>query len=535
MKKIKCVFFVISLTLIGSMVSAQATDSVKTKSGFFSKVNLSKIQMPKLHLPKVNLFKKDTTVKKDTVVAMQTKKQKATLVEKQIEVKPQDTATKKSFFSKLNLSKLNVFKKDTTKSNVISVAPLVTEKKVEVAKRPVVIADVEKVVKVNVPAAYAVPEKKAEAFVEKPIVDTTVIVKTKDTATKKTSWFSKISLFKKSNVNTDSTKIVAPVVEKPIVDTTVIVKTKDTASKKTSWFSKISASKKSSLNTDSAKVAAPVVEKPVVVATVIEKAKDTTVNKTSWISKISFSKKTKINNDSAQVKVKEAAKVKEVTVAKVDDTTSLYKTMQQKFLQYTATTTLSLLSGANFSKQTIDAGGYNSNFNYAFSDINEDVYKTGYFGGIRLDGQFKKKHEYSLGFSIAKVASGAKYSSSTKLTPVVGSFSPFKADDHFFVMSLAAHYKKLIPYGDLKKFKFYLVAGPSIDARLSNTSLDNQVSNAYKQIFIKGDLGLEFNNRSLYTLFFHYQHNIGSLTKLPVNTNMNTFQLGIMVKATDLL
>jgi hypothetical protein len=525
MKKIKCVFFVISLTLIGAMASAQATDSVKTKSGFFSKVNLSKIQMPKLHLPKVNLFKKGTTVKKDTVVAIQTKKEKATPVEKQIEVKPQDTAAKKSFFSKLNLSKLNVFKKDTTKSNVIAVAPLVTEKKVEVAKRPVVIADVEKVVKVNVPAAYAVPEKKAEAFVEKPIVDTTVLVKTKDTTTKKTNWFSKISAFKKSNVNTDSAKVATPVVEKPVVATTVIVKTKDTATKKTSWFSKISASKKNGLNTDSAKVAAPV----------IEKAKDTTVNKTSWISKISFSKKTKINNDSAQVKIKKAAKVKEVAVAKVDDTTSLYKTMQQKFLQYTATTTLSLLSGANFSKQTIDAGGYNSNFNYAFSDINEDVYKTGYFGGIRLDGQFKKKHEYSLGFSLAKVASGAKYSSSTKLTPVVGSFSPFKADDHFFVMSLAAHYKKLIPYGDLKKFKFYLVGGPSIDARLSNTSLDNQVSNAYKRIIIKGDLGLEFNNRSLYTLFFHYQHNIGSLTKQPIKTNMNTFQLGIMVKATDLL
>ncbi len=483
MKKIKCVFFVISLTLIGAMASAQATDSVKTKSGFFSKVNLSKIQMPKLHLPKVNLFKKDSTVKKDTVVAMQTKKEKATPVEKQIEVKPQDTAAKKSFFSKLNLSKLNVFKKDTTKSNVIAVAPLVVEKKVEVAEKPVVIADVEKVVKVNVPAAYAVPEKKAEAFVEKPIVDTTVIVKTKDTATKKPNWFSKISAFKKSNVNTDSPK-----------------------------------------------VATPVVEKPVVVATVVEKTKDTAVNKTSWISK-----KTNINNDSAQVKVKKAAKVKEVAAVKVDDTTSLYKAIQQKFLQYTATTTLSLLSGANFSKQTIDAGGYNSNFNYAFSDINEDVYKTGYFGGIRLDGQFKKKHEYSLGFSLAKVTSGAKYSSSTKLTPVVGSFSPFKADDHFFVMSLAAHYKKLIPYGDLKKFKFYLVAGPSIDARLSNTSLDNQVSNAYKQIFIKGDLGLEFNNRSLYTLFFHYQHNVGSLTKLPVKTNMNTFQLGIMVKATDLL
>ena len=152
MKKIKCVFFVISLTLTGTMATAQVTDSVKTKTGFFSKVNLSKIQMPKLHLPKVNLFKKDTTVKKDTVIATQTKKEKATLVEKQIEVKPQDTAAKKSFFSKLNFSKLNVFKKDTTKSNVIAEAPIVVEKKVEVAEKPVVIADVEKVVKVNVPA-----------------------------------------------------------------------------------------------------------------------------------------------------------------------------------------------------------------------------------------------------------------------------------------------------------------------------------------------------------------------------------------------
>lgn len=88
MKKIKCVFFVISLMLIGVMASAQATDSVKTKSGFFSKVNLSKIQMPKLHLPKGNLFKKDTTVKKDTAVAIQNKKEKTKLVEKPIEVNP---------------------------------------------------------------------------------------------------------------------------------------------------------------------------------------------------------------------------------------------------------------------------------------------------------------------------------------------------------------------------------------------------------------------------------------------------------------
>ena len=176
-----------------------------------------------------------------------------------------------------------------------------------------------------------------------------------------------------------------------------------------------------------------------------------------------------------------------------------------------------------------------SNFNYAISDINEDVYKTGYFGGIRLDGMFKKKHEYSLSFNLNKISTGANYTATSSLTPVVGSFSPFKAEDHFFIMSIAAHYKKLIPYGDLQKFKFYIVGGPSVDARLSKTSLDNQVTNAYKRIGIKGDLGLEFNNRSLYTMFFHYQYNIGSLTKSPIKNNINSFQLGIMVKATDLL
>ena len=209
--------------------------------------------------------------------------------------------------------------------------------------------------------------------------------------------------------------------------------------------------------------------------------------------------------------------------------------MKEQFLKYTATTTVSLLSGANFSKQTVDVGGFNSNFNYIYSDINNDVYKTGYFGGIRLDGMVKKKHEYSLSISLSKLSSGASYINSSSLGPVVGSFSTFKAEDHFFTMNLAAHYKKLIPYGDLDKFKFYIVGGPSVDARLNNTSLDNKATNAYKQIFIKGNLGVEFNNRLLYTLFLHYQHNIGSLTKAPIKTNINTFQIGIMVKAADLL
>lgn len=258
----------------------------------------------------------------------------------------------------------------------------------------------------------------------------------------------------------------------------------------------------------------------------LEKVKDTT-KKVSFLTKLKFNKKAELKTDSAIVVAPKVEKVK--------DTNSVYKSMKEQFLKYTATTTVSLLSGANFSKQTVDVGGFNSNFNYIYSDINNDVYKTGYFGGIRLDGMVKKKHEYSLSISLSKLSSGASYINSSSLGPVVGSFSTFKAEDHFFTMNLAAHYKKLIPYGDLDKFKFYIVGGPSVDARLNNTSLDNKATNAYKQIFIKGNLGVEFNNRLLYTLFLHYQHNIGSLTKAPIKTNINTFQIGIMVKAADLL
>lgn len=365
-----------------------------------------------------------------------------------------------------------------------------------------------------------------------PKVKDTIVVITVDTP-KKTSWLSKLGFTKKNAVKNDSAQIIAKVIDKPIVEVVekpLEVIQKDTATKK-SFFAKLDFKKINIFKKDTTIVKAKEVLSSKVKDTVATIAKDTT-KKTSWLSRIGFTKKKEVKTDSTYVAV---SKSKEVFNVKVKDTTSLYKTMEQKFLQYTATTTVSLLAGANFSKQNVDAGAYRSNFNYAYNDINEDVYKTGYFGGIRLDGLIQKKHEYSLGFNFSKITSGANYLSSSRLTPVVGNFSPFKAEDYFFVMNIAAHYKKLIPYGDLTKFKFYLVAGPSFDARISKVSLDNQVTNAYKQIFIKGDLGVEFNNRSLYTLFLHYNHNIGSLTKSPIQTNLNSFQLGIMVKATDLL
>ena len=291
-------------------------------------------------------------------------------------------------------------------------------------------------------------------------------------------------------------------------------------------FSKIHLPKFNFYKKDSSNSKSNEIKEKKAASIAVERVKDT-AKKASFLAKLRFNKRPELKADTAIV----VAPV----VEKAKDTSSIYKAMKEKFLKYTATTTVSLLAGANFSKQIVNAGDYNSNFNYIYSDINNDVYKTGYFGGIRLDGMFKKKHEYSLGLSFSKFSSGASYKTSTSLRPVVGSFSNFKAEDHFFAMNIVAHYKKLIPYGDLDKFKFYIVGGPSIDARLSNTSIDNKVTNAYKQIFFKGDLGFEFNNRSLYTLFFHYQHNIGSITKVPIKTNINTFQIGIMVKAADLL
>jgi hypothetical protein len=196
----------------------------------------------------------------------------------------------------------------------------------------------------------------------------------------------------------------------------------------------------------------------------------------------------------------------------------------------------SVMAGASFAKQVVNAGGYRSPFNYNIAKVEKDSYEPGFFGGVRVDGTYQNKHAYSVSASLGKLATGASYTSNQQFAmDSTQKFSSFKADGSLIVLNIAAHYKKLIPYGDLTKFKFYVVAGPSFDARLSKASLENQVTNAYKQIFIKGDLGLEFNNRSLYTLFLHYNHNIGSLTKSPIKTNMNSFQLGIMVKATDLL
>jgi hypothetical protein len=224
------------------------------------------------------------------------------------------------------------------------------------------------------------------------------------------------------------------------------------------------------------------------------------------------------------------------TAVKVDSHN--FKLFKRKIVsglnKFSTANTFSLLAGANSTKQTIASGGYASDFNYSMLDINNDVFKTGVFGGVRFDGKYQNKHQYSLSFTLNKINAGAKYTQPLKLTPVIGGFTSFKGEDQFFVMNIAAHYKKQIMIGDPNKYKFYAIVGPSFDARISGTSLENEVTAAYKRIFIKGDVGFEFNNRSMYTLFLNYQHNIGSLTKSPINTNINSFEFGVIAKAADL-
>ena len=204
------------------------------------------------------------------------------------------------------------------------------------------------------------------------------------------------------------------------------------------------------------------------------------------------------------------------------------------FVNFTDNSTY-LLAGMSFPNQSITAAGFNSSFNYNISDNSTGGYKPGYFAGFRVDGLYKDKRNYSFQVSLNKIATANNYKDAKSLPPFLGSFSNFKADDQFLNLSMAMHYKKLLAISDTSKYHFYFVLGPSLDTRLSGQSADNLVNNNYARFLLRGDVGFEFENKNFYTLFLHYNHNIGSLTKSPIKTNMNSFQLGIMVKATDLL
>ena len=203
------------------------------------------------------------------------------------------------------------------------------------------------------------------------------------------------------------------------------------------------------------------------------------------------------------------------------------------FVNFTDNSTY-LLAGMNFSNQGITAASFNSSFNYNISDNTAGGYKPGYFAGFRVDGLYKDKRNYSFQVSLNKIATANNYKDAKSLPPFLGSFSNFKADDQFLNLSMAMHYKKLLAISDTSKFKFYFVLGPSLDTRLSKQSADNLVNNNYARFLLRGDVGFEFENKNFYTLFLHYKQGLTSFTKSPIKTNVNSFELGMMIKASDL-
>lgn len=191
-----------------------------------------------------------------------------------------------------------------------------------------------------------------------------------------------------------------------------------------------------------------------------------------------------------------------------------------------------LMAGMNFAKQNIRANDYNAPFVYAVEQI--DVYKPGFMAGFRIDGKFKEKHPYAVAFTLNKYSAGTNYKETKTLEPFIGGFSNFKAAEQLFSFNMTALYKKLIPITDSVKYKFYVVAGPSLDIRLSGQGLDNQVNNSYRKMFLRAQVGLEFDNKSYYTIFFHYKQGIHSVAKSPIQTGFNSFDLGMLIKVSDL-
>lgn len=193
-----------------------------------------------------------------------------------------------------------------------------------------------------------------------------------------------------------------------------------------------------------------------------------------------------------------------------------------------------LTAGMSLSKQSISANDYESPFFYAMSETQKNVFKPGYMAGFRVDGKYKEKYPYAVAFTLNKYAMGANYKEVKYFQPFIGGFSNFKAADQLFSLNITALYKHLLPITDTSKFKFYLVAGPSLDIRLSGQSLDNQVNNNYRNMFLRANLGVEFDNNGFYTIFFHYKQGTHSITRSSIQNQFNNFDFGMLIKASDL-
>jgi len=194
---------------------------------------------------------------------------------------------------------------------------------------------------------------------------------------------------------------------------------------------------------------------------------------------------------------------------------------------------LSLFGALTLNNQSVNDAGITAPINYLFSSVNNNVFKPGYSGGFRYDGIYDQKHFYSVSFSVNRVSAGTLYKNKYTQAPFVDDFTHFKADNQFTTLSVAAHYKMLLPVNEMRKYKFYAVAGPSLDYKISTISAEHLINGAGNRTFINGDLGAEFDNKGYYVLYAHYKLGTNLLSS-SVPTTLNRFELGMSIKVKDL-
>lgn len=208
------------------------------------------------------------------------------------------------------------------------------------------------------------------------------------------------------------------------------------------------------------------------------------------------------------------------------------KSLAKTFVNFT-NNDLSLYGSLNLSKQKINDNGITAPINYLYNSLNNNSYEAGLSGGFRMDGMFKEKHPYSFSFGINRITVGNNYQNIYSLAPFIDDFTHFKADNVFTTLSIAAHYKKLLPVNDMNKYKFYAVIGPSFDYKISSISEENLINGAGNRVFINLDLGTEFDNKGYYILFAHYK--LGNyISSATVPVQLNRFEIGMSIKTKDL-
>ena len=208
------------------------------------------------------------------------------------------------------------------------------------------------------------------------------------------------------------------------------------------------------------------------------------------------------------------------------------KSLAKTFKDFTSND-VSVLGSLVLSKQNINDNGIASPVNYLYNSINSDKFKPGYTGGFRIDGIYKEKHLYTFGFAINRISSGANYKNKYTQPPFLEEFTHFKADNVFTTLSFAAHYKKLLPLNAMNKHKFYVIAGPSFDYRISAISKDNLLNGASGRLIVNADIGSEFDNNGYYVLFAHYKLG-NNLFHSMAPIQLNRFEIGISFKAKDI-